>query len=169
MATKSKKTTKKSTKKIRLKKTSRTPFNKKNAIEFGRQLYNETNKQITYMKLACEALEDDELHCVIGAAYGKFVNSQLKDVFNLASTTYYKSCNPYELNSGDSATILAISKLVAVAVLKNKSISKLKLARALEEVVNENDSNFGEDDSEFLERAYQVAKVWDKEIVPLLK
>jgi hypothetical protein len=180
MTTKSKKTVKKSAKKITLIRTSRTPFDKKNAIEFSKQLYNEANNKISYMKLACETLKDEGLHCVIGEAYCQFVSPKLANVFTLSNSIinnrvdsdmeWYHTHNPHDLSSGDPATILAINKLVEVAVVKNKNITKKQLAKALESVVDQNDSDHGSDDDvEFLERASSVAYEWDKKVVPLLK
>jgi hypothetical protein len=177
MTTKSKKATKKSAKKITLNKTSRTPFNKKNAIEFSKRLYNETNNKISYTKLVCETLQNDELHCVIGEAYCQFVNHKLANVFTITNSSLSDDMknhtfNPHNVSSGDPATILAINKLVDVAILKNKNITKKQLANALESVVDQNDSNtgsFGYDNIEFLERASSVAREWNKLVVPLLK
>jgi hypothetical protein len=165
--------TKKTAKKS-IKKTTAIPFNKKNAIAFGQHLFQEKGSEITFVKLCYQSLENvankKVVHCIIGEAYFNFVDHSLKQVYKLGDNKYESQyISNDQLDGGsDGPTIAAIELLVDKAILASKS-SKRKLSSALVNCMRENDSIDGEDAEDYLRRAEQVAMLWNKIVVPLLK
>lgn len=126
------------------------------AKKFADFLFYESDSEVRFTKLCDGKLKEGKLHCALGEAYHHFVNPSLKHVLNKDIDSKYN-----EDFSG--ATGAAIDALVEAAARK-PGVSKEDLAHALGECVSSNDGI-----GNYLERAKEVAEVWNQEVVPLLK
>lgn len=168
MSTKTKKTVKKASPVL--------TFNKKNAQEFAKLIFNDEKGQISYLKLCGADLKNGKdggrtLHCAIGEAYFRFVDPALKEPLVAGRKDTYQSPYSYNVTGNDTATKRAIDILVEKAQLKdNLPETKEDLAYALSACVKANDDINDEPDiSLFLERSASVSELWLERVVPLLK
>lgn len=151
-------------------------LNKKNAQDFGRLLFSDEAGVVSFLKLCDSSLQRGKsggrsLHCAVGEAYLTFAGQSLKPIIQLD-----RRKEPYDSKysiDSEGSTAAAIDALVEVAVLKsNKPELRQKLAEALDDCMAANDDGEGDsalDPSVYTRRAKQVAKTWNKEVVPLLK
>jgi hypothetical protein len=149
-------------------------FNKKNAQAFGNSIFSDKGGVITCVKLCDGELYGKEgkhtLHCAVGEAYATFVNHSLKSVLQKddEEDCYISKYNAMINSAGSTAA--AIDALVEVAKLKNDNIiGRSDLASALDSCMLSNDGADGNDTVAYIERACNVAKTWNEEVVPLLK
>jgi len=131
-------------------------FNKKNAIDFGKNFYRDENGMISFKKLCVGELADIDhregnttLHCAVGEAYYHFVNHRLSRV--------------------DFDTGRAIEALAKKAQ-RADGVEIDDVEAALGSCVDGNDHNDHDNaPNQYETRARVVQERWMNEVVPLLK
>lgn len=163
MATKNKKSTSKS---------KTIAFNKKNTLALADAIYSDKGGVVSLLKLCGGSLQNGKdggrtTHCAVGEAYFTFVS---RDMSKVVKVKEYES--KYAGVNSEASTAKVIDALVDRAQLKKATeANKEKLARALDNAVNENDDSEHDDKSlaVYAERSQRVAEAFRKEIAPLLK
>jgi hypothetical protein len=165
MATKNKKTSKKSKTLI---------FNKKNTLALADAIYTDKGGIVSFLKLCGGDLKNGKdggrtTHCAVGEAYFTFVSHDMSKIFKVKNHEYESK---YDGVESEAATAKVIDALVNRAQLKKPTeANKEKLAWALDNAVSENDGLDHNDKSlsTYAERSQRVAEVFRKEVAPLLK